>query len=169
DRALPTGTVTMLFTDLVRSTELAERLGPEKGEAMLRGHFQLLREIVAMHGGHEVKNLGDGLMVVFSSPTDAVSCGIAIQHAVAHAVGEEPIAVRIGIHTGEPVFDNGDYFGMSVVIAKRLCDAAEGGQILVSDIVRSLVAPTHRMDQGAEIRLKGLTDPTMTWRAPTRV
>ena len=162
--SLPTGMVTLLFTDLVGSTELAERLGPERGEVLRRSHFQLLREIVAMHGGHEVKNLGDGLMVVFTSPTDAVGCAIAIQRAVAQAVTEEPTIVRIGVHTGEPVYENGDYFGLCVVVAKRLCDAASGGEILVSDIVHSLTARTHEVDRGAVVQLKGLADATMTWR-----
>ena len=163
-----TASVSVLFTDLVGSTQMISSLDDESAEALLQRHFALLRPPVQEHGGEVVKNLGDGLMVVFSSPTDAVSCGIAIQHAVAQAVVEEPLSVRIGIHTGEPVFDDGDYFGMCVVVAKRLCDAANGGEILVSDIVRSLTERTHKMGEGAELQLKGLAELTMTWRVPTK-
>jgi class 3 adenylate cyclase len=62
------------------------------------------------------------------------------------------------------VYENGDYFGLCVVVAKRLCDAASGGEILVSDIVHSLTARTHEVDRGAVVQLKGLADATMTWR-----
>jgi class 3 adenylate cyclase len=162
---LPTGTVTLMFTDLVRSTQLAERLGPEKADALRRAHFALLREVVAMHGGHEVKSLGDGLMVAFASAADAVSCAVAIQKAVAQKEHAEPeaLAVRIGIHVGEPVLEDGDYFGLCVVIAKRLCDALEGAGILVSDAVRSLTSQARPLENRVELNLKGLTDPTVAW------
>jgi class 3 adenylate cyclase len=161
--SLPTGVVTVMFTDLVQSTELAQRLGTEKAEVLRRSHFALLRELVAMHGGHEVKSLGDGLMVVFSSATDAVKCAVAIQQAIARDIGDEPIAVRIGVHAGEPVLENGDYFGLCVVIAKRLCDAFEGGGILTSDIVRSLAAVADLQESRVELNLKGLADSTVAW------
>ena len=80
-----TGTVTLLFTDQVGSTETLQRLGDEEGERLRRAHFGLLREAAAMHGGEEVKNLGDGLMVAFVSAVDAVACAITIQQAVHRA------------------------------------------------------------------------------------
>jgi DNA-binding SARP family transcriptional activator len=158
-----TGTVTLLFTDQVGSTETLQRLGDEEGERLRRAHFGLLREAAAMHGGEEVKNLGDGLMVAFVSAVDAIACAITIQHAVhrARASGELSFAVRIGLNVGEPIRDEGDYFGTPVVIAKRLCDTGAPGQILASDLVRALVGTrggfTYRELQ--PVALKGVADP----------
>ena len=158
-----TGTVTLLFTDQVGSTETLQRLGDEEGERLRRAHFGLLREAAAMHGGEEVKNLGDGLMVAFVSAVDAVACAITIQQAVhrARASGELAFAVRIGLNVGEPIRDEGDYFGTPVVIAKRLCDAGAPGQILSSELVRALVGTrggfTYRVLE--PVALKGVAAP----------
>lgn len=162
---LPSGVVTLMFTDLVQSTELAERLGPEKAEALRRAHFALLREVVAMHGGYEVKSLGDGLMVAFASAADAVSCAVAIQKAVARKEHADPesLAVRIGVHAGEPVLEDSDYFGLCVVVAKRLCDALDGAGILVSDAVRSLTTEVRTWENSVELNLKGFAKPTVAW------
>jgi class 3 adenylate cyclase len=162
DRALPSGTVSLMFTDIVGSTELAERVGPNEADVLRRDHFALLREVIAMHGGHEVKSLGDGLMIAFSSAADAVSCAVAIDKACNDDSG--PAMVRIGIHSGEPVLEDGDYFGICVVIAKRLCDAVEGGGILVSDAVRSLTSDMRLTEDRRELNLKGFADPTVAWR-----
>ena len=98
-----TGTVTLLFTDQVGSTETLQSVGDEEGERLRRAHFGVLREAAAMHGGEEVKNLGDGLMVAFVSAVDAVACAITIQQAVqrAGASGELAFAVRIGLNVGD--------------------------------------------------------------------
>ena len=158
-----TGTVTLLFTDQVGSTETLQRLGDEEGERLRRAHFALLREAAAMHGGEEVKNLGDGLMVAFVSAIDAVACAITIQQAVhrARASGELAFAVRIGLNVGEPIRDEGDYFGTPVVIAKRLCDAGAPGQILASDVVRALIGTRGGfMCRSLEpVALKGIAEP----------
>ncbi|HWW44298.1 MAG TPA: AAA family ATPase, partial [Acidimicrobiia bacterium] len=135
--------VTLLFTDLVGSSALLERLGDEAGERTRRTHFGLLREAVAGAGGEEVKNLGDGLMVAFDSGIRAVECAMAMQRAFDRhnrQAGTPKLEVRVGLHVGEPIRDEDDYFGTAVVVAKRLCDAAHGGQILASDLVRGLVA-----------------------------
>jgi DNA-binding SARP family transcriptional activator len=136
----PSGTVTLLFTDQVSSTEALERLGDDAAERLRRVHFRRLREVSSAHGGREVKNLGDGLMVAFASALDAVAAAIAIQQAVHRSAREDPdLAVRVGLNVGEPIREEDDYFGTPVVVAKRLCDAAEAGQILASQLVRSLV------------------------------
>ncbi len=167
------GIVTLLFTDLVSSTELLDRLGDEDFERLRRIHFQLLREAVAASGGEEVKNLGDGLMVVFPSALDAIGCAVAMQQAVALHNAEPdvaPIAVRVGLHAGEPILEEDDYFGTPVVVAKRLCDRAGGGQILVSDLVAALVGGRRQFSfrtVGA-VELKGIGEPMATrevvWR-----
>ncbi|MFI5004631.1 MAG: AAA family ATPase [Solirubrobacterales bacterium] len=171
------GTVTLLFTDQVGSTETLQRLGDEEGERLRRAHFGLLREAAGMHGGEEVKNLGDGLMVAFVSAVDAVACAIAIQQAVhrARAGGEPAFAVRIGLNVGEPIRDEGDYFGTPVVIAKRLCDAGAPGQILASELVRALIGTRGGFSYRAlgAIPLKGVADPVpaceVIWEPSTEV
>jgi DNA-binding SARP family transcriptional activator/class 3 adenylate cyclase len=172
-----TGTVTLLFTDQVGSTETLQRLGDEEGERLRRAHFGLLREAAAMHSGEEVKNLGDGLMVAFVSAVDAVVCAITMQQAVdrARTTGELAFAVRIGLNVGEPIRDEGDYFGTPVVIAKRLCDAGAPGQILASELVRALIGTRGGFAYRAlgAVALKGVADPVpaceVIWEASTEV
>ena len=167
------GLVTILFTDLVGSTELLQKLGDDAGEAVRRIHFQLLREAVGVTGGQEVKNLGDGLMVVFSSALDAIGCAVAIQHAI-ELYNQEPgaheLQVRVGLHAGEPIREEDDYFGTPIVIAKRLCDSAQGGQIVASDLVRALIGSRGRFSfrEIGTVELKGLLTPLLAteivWR-----
>jgi len=139
------GIVTILFTDTVASTSLMERLGDDEAERVRRTYFGLLRDAVAAHDGREVKNLGDGLMVVFGSAVSGVSAAVEMQQAIARhnrhagANGAE-LSVRVGLHVGDPIEESGDYFGTPVVIAARLCAAASGGQILASALVEALVA-----------------------------
>jgi class 3 adenylate cyclase/DNA-binding CsgD family transcriptional regulator len=156
--------ITFLFTDLVGSTELLERLGDDAAETLRRSHFRILREAVTAAGGQEVKNLGDGLMVAFESAVGAVDCAVAIQRAVERHNRSHPgrrLDVRVGLHVGEPIRDEDDYFGHTVVVAKRLCDAAAGGQILASELVRGLVGSRSRFrfEPAGPLELKGLTEP----------
>jgi len=159
------GTVTLLFTDLVGSTELLGRLGEAAAAEHRRRHFAALREAITEAGGSEVKNLGDGLMVAFSSAAAAVCCAQEMQRSVA-AQGEAT-ALRIGLHAGEPAREDEDYFGTPVVVASRLCDRAAGGQILVSDLVRGLVGTQEsmRFRSLGPLVLKGLSVPVPTWEA----
>jgi DNA-binding SARP family transcriptional activator/WD40 repeat protein len=155
--------VFILFSDVVASTEVLDRLGDEAAEDRRRTHFRQLRDAVAAHHGREVKNTGDGLMVAFASGTDAVACALEMQRAVEESIRASPDTpnIRIGLHVGEPMRDEDDYFGTSVVIARRLCDAAAPGQILASDLVRELVEPRRRFtfaDAGSTA-LKGLVEP----------
>ncbi|TET95893.1 MAG: adenylate/guanylate cyclase domain-containing protein, partial [Dehalococcoidia bacterium] len=159
------GTVTLLFTDLERSTEILQKLGDDEAQVLWRTHFSLLRNAVSARGGQEVKNLGDGLMVVFSSALDALACAVAMQQAV-HRHNEQQeeghrLQVRVGLHVGEPIREEDDYFGMAVVVAKRLCDRAQGGQILVSDLVRRLVGSrgSYTFRDLGPLSLKGTAEP----------
>jgi class 3 adenylate cyclase len=148
--------VAILFTDVVGSTELLERLGDEAAHDLRRRHFALLRRAVRDHQGREVKSLGDGLMVVFGSARAAVACSLAMQRACQH-----PLQLRIGIAAGETVREEDDYFGRPVIVARRLCDAARGGQVLVSDPTRGLVAgaAAHQLQPVGPLVLKGLSEP----------
>ncbi|MDQ5816201.1 MAG: hypothetical protein M3516_07910 [Actinomycetota bacterium] len=143
-----TGTITVLFTDLVGSTELLSGLGDDAADELRRAYFKILRDTVTRHSGREVKNLGDGIMAVFASAIDALHCAIDIQRTVqAHNREEDAsLGVRIGLEVGEPIAEEEDYFGTPVVIAKRLCDSAQGGQIIVSELVSRLVGSRGRFD-----------------------
>jgi class 3 adenylate cyclase len=156
------GTVTLLFTDLVGSSEILDALGDEGAEQLRRTHFAILRDVALSHAGREVKNLGDGLMVAFASSLDAAGCAVGIQQAIERHNRREatrPMSVRVGLHVGEPIRDDDDYFGTPVVVAKRLCDRAEGGQILASDVVRALVGTRggFRFSPVGELALKGFS------------
>jgi class 3 adenylate cyclase/tetratricopeptide (TPR) repeat protein len=160
--------VTLLFTDQVASTALLDKVGDDEGERLRRVHFGLLRDAAAAHVGHEVKNLGDGLMVAFPSAVNAVGCAIGIQQAVHRHNARhcaDHLQVRVGLNVGEPIRDEGDYFGTPVVVAKRLCDSANGGQILASALVRGLVGSRGGFSFRAlrPRSLKGISEPLETW------
>lgn len=159
-RRVPEGTVTILFTDIAGSTAIVERLGDEEARALFREHDRLLREVLAKHGGLEVKHQGDGLMVAFSSARRALLCAVEIQRAIAdrnrdHA--ENVLLVRIGLNTGEAIAEDGDYFGEAVILAARVADKAGGGEILVSELTKALAgASKMRFVNRGEHVLKGL-------------
>ncbi|MGH2834509.1 MAG: adenylate/guanylate cyclase domain-containing protein, partial [Solirubrobacteraceae bacterium] len=159
DKRAETRIDTFLFTDVVGSTALLDRLGEHVAHALRRRHFALLRESIQEHGGTEVKSLGDGLMVAFTDARVAVACAMAMQSAV--AVSGDPMTLRIGIDLGEAVREQDDFFGRPVIVARRLCDVAQGGQIVVSETVRRLAgAPgTHVQEPLGALALKGLSDP----------
>ena len=118
---MTTETVTVVFTDLVGSTELLSRVGEVAADALRREHFGLLRSALEVHGGREVKNLGDGLMVVFDGVTAALDAAVAMQQAItARPPDGEPLAIRVGVAVGEAEREDGDYFGLPVVEAARL-------------------------------------------------
>jgi class 3 adenylate cyclase len=173
DATRQSGTITLLFTDLVSSTELIDRLGDEAGGRLLDAHFETLREAAREDGGREVKSLGDGLMLAFGSALGAVACAARMQRRVTareQAVGGEATALRIGLNAGEVISAGDDYFGRPVVVARRLCDRAGSGQILVSDVVRSLVGTTgtYRFIALGELQLKGLGDPVTAFEVDWR-
>jgi len=169
------GTVTILFTDIEGSTALAQRLGDKPYHGLLAEHNRILREQVARHGGHEVKSMGDGFMVAFASAARALACAVDIQKAFAAynaerasaraepveggaALVEAPINVRIGLNTGESIEEAGDYFGTAVTLAARIAAKAQGGQILVSEVVRTVggsLAGVEFCDAGRK-QLKGI-------------
>ncbi|MCI0856444.1 MAG: adenylate/guanylate cyclase domain-containing protein, partial [Chloroflexi bacterium] len=111
--------------------------------------------------GYEVKTEGDGFMLAFSSARRAVDCAIAIQRAFAerNETADEKIEVRAGLHTGEVIHDDGDFYGKHVNLAARIASQATGGQILTSSLLKELTdsAGDIEFDAGKEIELKGLT------------
>ncbi len=184
--AAPDGTVAILFSDIEDSTILTERLGDEQWLQVLREHNAIFREQVARHDGYEVKSQGDGFMLAFPDPCEALACAIDVQRAFAEreregceelmrgraaAEGEaRPVLrVRIGLHTGEVISEEGDYFGKNVILAARIAAEATGGEILVSAELREAASSDNRnglrFDEGRQLELKGLAGSHRVFRA----
>jgi len=154
-------TVTVLFTDLVGSTELLQRAGDEQAQRVFRAHHRLLREAVDHHGGHEVKWLGDGLMVTYPSAADALRSAVRMQQASYRPTAGERLEIRVGLNVGEALREESDYFGTPVVVAKRLCDRAQGGQIIASELVTRLLEGRQEFvfHPLGELELQGIAGP----------
>jgi class 3 adenylate cyclase len=133
---------TVLFTDLVGHAEMMGRLGDEAGRVVLREHERITREVLKEHGGQEIKTMGDGFMASFGSVTKAVESAIALQRAfAAHTESmPEPLHVRVGLNAGEPIAEEGDLFGATVILAARIAAQAGAGEILIPEPVRHLLA-----------------------------
>lgn len=158
--------MTVLFTDMVGSTELATRLSADDADALRRQHFSTLRAAVDAAGGTEVKNLGDGVMVVFPASSSAIQCAVAMQQGVDenNRHRDEQVGLRVGMSAGEVTFEDGDYFGDPVIEAARLCATCTSGQILAAAIVKLTAgrrSPAPATSVG-ELELKGLPDPVDT-------
>lgn len=154
----------VLLTDVVESTQLLTRLGEEVGKRQRVRHHGLLRVSLGHFGGTEVKNTGDGLLAVFESATDAARCAIEMQGAIEREGRRHPqeaAQIRIGLHVGEPVPEDGGFFGSTMVLVTRLCAAAEPGQILTSDLLRSILSshPDLRFEAREPLNLKGFDRP----------
>jgi predicted ATPase/class 3 adenylate cyclase len=161
---LPTGTVTLLFTDIERSTRLLERLGDRYVE-VLEVHRRLMRAAFARCNGREVVTEGDAFFVAFAKASEAVVAAVAGQRALAAHPWPDGVTlrVRMGIHTGEPIVVAQNYAGLDVHRAARICSAAHGGQVLLSQTTRALLGGELPCGVGlrdrGEHRLKDLTDP----------
>lgn len=158
-----TGVRGVLFTDIVGSTELNQRLGDELAMELVEAHDAIVRGCLATWGGREVKHTGDGIMASFVSPASAVRCGRDIQAGLQRRREEqadELLAVRIGAAAGEPVERNQDLFGSTVQLAARLCAHARPGEVLVSSGLAELcLGKGVRFDDLGEAPLKGFPDP----------
>ncbi len=155
--------VAILFTDIVGSTELSQKLSQDLADEIRRDHFSVLRQAIAEAGGREVKNLGDGLMVVFSSASAALTCAVAMQQGVdlANRNAEHAVGLRVGVSGGEVGTEEDDYFGDPVVEAARLCARCDSGQVLAAQIVPAMAGRRNRIEWRAlgELELKGLPEP----------
>jgi len=152
------GMVTVLFSDIEGYTGLNERLGDERSQDLLRTHDTLVRDAVTARGGTVVKSAGDGYMIVFPDAGEALSCAIAIQrvHAV-HDFGLDAgqIRVRIGLHAGAVIREGDDFFGRTVILASRVAAQANGGEVLVSDALRTQAR--GEFGPAREVELKGMS------------
>ena len=136
------GTVTILFTDVERSTDLGSNSGDITTRSLMRTHDEIVRGCISEHSGREIKTLGDGFMIGFASARRAVSCAVAIQRALSKARSTDgrPLPnVRVGLNAGEVIHDDEDMFGTAVAAASRITAQAKGGQVLASGVVKALV------------------------------
>ena len=162
-RELPSGTVTFLFTDIEGSTKLLHALGRERYATVLTEHQRLLREVWRRHAGHEVDTEGDAFLVAFARASQALAAAADAQRTLAMQAWSDgqTLRVRIGVHSGEATHAGGKYVGVAVHRGARICAAAHGGQILVSQTTRELAADEELSDLTyrdlGEHRLKDLT------------
>ncbi|MDP9249896.1 MAG: adenylate/guanylate cyclase domain-containing protein, partial [Chloroflexota bacterium] len=139
---LPVGTVTFLFTDIEGSTRLVQELG-DRFRPALETHHAILRSAIAAHGGAEVSTEGDAFFAVFPSPIGAVSAAVDAQRELTATQwpDQHAILVRMGLHTGEGELGGDNYVGVDVNRAARIAAAGHGGQVILSESTRALVAP----------------------------
>jgi class 3 adenylate cyclase len=155
---------TILFTDLSGSTSIMETVGQSAFMVLLTEHDLIIRRALVAARGREVKHTGDGIMAAFDDVASALECSMAIQLGFAARASEgltPELRVRIGVAAGEPVDHNDDLFGSTVTLASRICDAADTGQILTSDLVCEMGSQRgFAFDGGREVVLKGFSGPT---------
>jgi len=169
DRPLPTGTVTFLFTDIEGSTRLLAALS-DAYEPLVAAHAGIIRAAIAAHAGTEVNTEGDAFFAVFPSAVEAVGAAVDAQRALAayRSPDDDSIRVRMGLHSGEGRLGGDDYIGLDVHRAARIAAAGHGGQVLLSDAVRALVAQDLPHGVGlrdlAQHRLKDLPAPERLWQ-----
>lgn len=165
------GDVTIVFSDIEGSTDLNEEMGDREWVKVLERHNKVIGKLVDEHGGHVVKNQGDGFMIAFAGPVDAVRCCTAIQDELESDGRRHPIRVRIGCHVGSSVRRGDDLFGRNVAMAARVAGQARGGEILITDAVRAAVEDTPGLDFGparmAELKgIRGTHELTPVLAAP---
>jgi class 3 adenylate cyclase len=157
------GTVTLVFSDMEGFTSMTERLGDIRAREVIRDHNRIVRQQTSAHRGHEVELQGDGFLLAFGSASNALHCAIDVQRDFARynaAHPDEPIRVRIGLHTGEVLRDADKFFGRTVILAARIAARASGGEILASSLVRELSESLGDLRFGTprEEELKGISE-----------
>ncbi len=156
-RLAPSGRVAILFSDIEESTALNERIGDRAWVRLIGRHDKMVRRHVKKHSGHVVKSQGDGFMVAFAQPEQAVRCSLDIQRSLRRQ--PNTIRVRIGIHVGKSVRRGDDLFGRNVAMAARVASEADGGEVLVSEVVRDALSDADDIafDDGRDAELKGFS------------
>jgi class 3 adenylate cyclase len=159
---IPSGTLTIMVSDIADSTRMTEQLGDQDWIKVLEAHNEIVRHQVAGHGGTEVKAQGDGFLFVFPSARAAVLAAIGVQRAMAgyrRDHPEVPLDLRVGLHTGEVVATDDDVIGHNVAVASRIAGVASPGEIFVSGLTRDLTASASDLayDDGVDVELKGVS------------
>ncbi len=151
----------IVFTDIVASTEVVDRLGDEAARNAVRSVEDLVAETAADHSGKVVKHLGDGSLLEFRSASNALDFARKVQAELAGG----DIGLRVGMAAGEPIHEDGDVHGAVVVVASRIADAAGTGEVFVSDGVRQLVVgKQYEFEDQGEQPIKGFDEPIRVWR-----
>lgn len=150
-----------VFTDIVDSTSLIERLGDRRFALLMRDHNELVRRLLRRHGGSEGAFLGDGFLLAFAQPADAVAFAAALRRE-ARRLLPNGVRLRIGAHVGTAVRQDGTWIGRDVVVARRLCDLAAAGEVLISAQLRAL-AGAPGAEPGRSVPLKGLGREQVAW------
>jgi class 3 adenylate cyclase/tetratricopeptide (TPR) repeat protein len=172
---LPEGPVTVMFTDIEGSTALRTTLGDAAADLLFRQHDDVVREQIQLHRGHDLQAaLGDGFLAVFVSTRRAVACAVAIQLAIDssnHGRVGPALRVRVGLNTGEVAWQKGQPSGEAVHAAARVCAAAAGGEVFVSDVTRQLAGtvPDVTFTDRGQFDLKGFPEPWRLWALSWRV
>ena len=150
---------TILFTDLAASTATTQRLGDEAAQEIVRSHDDIVRDALRTYDGHEIKHTGDGIMAWFPAASNALDCARTIQTIVTET-STAGLAVKIGINAGEPIAEEDDLYGTAVQIAARVTDQAAAGEIVVTNVVRELVAGKgYLFGEREPAALKGVEEP----------
>jgi len=137
------GLLALLVTDVEQFTAIVERLGDVGARNLMRAHNRLLRSCLSAHAGSEIMHTGDGVIAAFRSVARALSCAIQIQReleAFSASSRADPLRVRMGVHAGEPLAEEGRLFGICVNTAVRVCSSAAASRVLVTDVVCQLAA-----------------------------
>ncbi len=151
---------TVVFTDIVESTEYMLRVGDEAGRTAIRELEQQIATLASGHDGRVVKNLGDGSLISFGSNSSAITFALDLQDAC----GDGPLRLRVGMSAGEPIQEDGDIHGTVVTQASRIGDLGDAGEVIVSDSVRQLAAGKgFTFEPRGEVSLKGFDEPERVW------
>jgi adenylate cyclase len=153
---------TLLVTDLVDFSGLVESLGDGAARALMQQHNRILRASLRATGGHEVDHTGDGVIAAFTSADAAVSCACDIQRRLQQfrqSASGANLRVRIGLHAGHPLPEEGRLFGSAVIAAVRICSVSPSDAILASEIVRDLAREDYGYADSGVFQLKGLSEP----------
>ena len=164
------GPTTVMFTDIVGSTRMTQTQGDAGAQELVRKHNEIVRGALQAHEGLEIKHTGDGIMASFKNTAKAIDGAVEMQRGFAAHNAENPdheLNIRIGVNAGQPIHEDGDLFGTTVQLAARICDKADSGQILASNVVREICAGgTIRFEQAGEFAMKGIEEPVPTFQVP---
>ena len=170
---IPTGTIAVMFTDIVGSTELTQTHGDIAAQEVVRTHNRIVRAALTTYHGKEVKHTGDGIMASFANTANGVSAAIYIQQKISEDNAnspEFPLGVKIGINTGEPIVEDNDLFGTTVQLAARIVDKAGTNEIFVSETVKGICqGKSFQFTNRGTRELKGFKDPITIYQAMWKV
>ncbi len=162
-------TITIAFSDIESSTERALRLGDGRWYDVLAIHNSIVRSNLLRNGGKEIKSQGDGFMLTFPSARRGLQFAVDVQRAMTRWSEEHPdeaVRIRMGLHTGEALISaDGDLFGKHVIVAARVANLADGGEVLVSGVTREIASnrSDFSFDEGRTVALKGIDGPYVVY------